>query len=199
MVVPLKTEIEKASSTFAKYRDKISNFFINTKKLEDVLKEKSENKILDIESTGLNKLIVDYSENEGESSAEEEVMEVKVDPEVRRTVLRDTEEVDESDDEDEDGLVSDIANLDDIEIITTSELKSNLYKNINYLLPSLKASYFPLKASLDYFDINKVNATPEELIAVEKSKCALTFLGTPSKISGGIGQKRVKLADILFG
>ena len=37
----------------------------------------------------------------------------------------------------------------ELEIVTTSELKAGSAIQRNYLLPSIKASYFPLKASIN--------------------------------------------------
>lgn len=37
----------------------------------------------------------------------------------------------------------------ELEIVTTSELKAGSAIHRNYLLPSIKASYFPLKASMN--------------------------------------------------
>ena len=88
----------------------------------------------------------------------------------------------------------------DLEIITTSELKhSYQFKKRNYLLPSLKAINFPLKASLNSKDFNKfLKKQPETLIAAEKSKFGLTFLGNSSRCTNNFGQRQNKLYDILY-
>ena len=84
----------------------------------------------------------------------------------------------------------------DIEIFTTSELKNN---SKSFLLPGLKSGYFPLKASIRLLDEIHEKKLFNNLIAVERSKRALTFLGTRADLSKGIEiGKRLKLSDILF-
>jgi hypothetical protein len=41
----------------------------------------------------------------------------------------------------------------ELEIVTTSEVRAGSASHRNYLLPSLKASYFPLKASIRASDL----------------------------------------------
>ncbi len=43
----------------------------------------------------------------------------------------------------------------ELEIVTTSEVRAGSASHRNYLLPSLKASYFPLKASIRADDLMK--------------------------------------------
>jgi hypothetical protein len=219
-VVPLKTEIEKASDTFAKYRDKISSFFTSSKKIE----EESANRAKQLDdlpkTSGLNRLVAAYggSNNEdGECSSSESDNDddnaKKIQPaskptahEVIATISLDSvkdgkqEAVvantleNESDDEsvgevdDDDYLLNDLDADCELEIVTTSELRANPFER-NYLLPSLKASYFPLKASLESEQIN----LSENLIVSEKSKFGVTLLGS--------GYKRTNrsLSDILYG
>jgi hypothetical protein len=216
-IVPLKTEIEKASNTFAKYKDKISSFFQTSKKLETTISKINKNQM-----SNLNKLMIDYSDNLSESDDEEldEAKEVERDkavdnqklfsllksikeseinkPSEKENQSKQDEDADKEDDEDNIGEDDD----DELEIITTSELKSQRIKP-NYLIPSLKASYFPLKASLDTHFLNSSLSDKQAnnsnlLIAVEKSKCALTFLGNSYNCLKA-NPKQQKLSDILYG
>jgi hypothetical protein len=172
-VVPLKKELENASSIFAKYKDKISSFFINTQKVEEAKKVK--------DTTGLKLLISNYGDDADMSGNEEEHKEAEKNK-IETKLAKKVEMIDSDDDDDEQSDES------DIEIVTTSEVKQAFTRR-NYLLPSLKASYFPLKASIH--EVNQLNN--RSLIAVEKTKNALTFLG-----NGISGQKQLKLNDILF-
>jgi len=116
--VPIKTQVATASTKFASLKDKISSFFSTMSR-----KEEDEPSGL-ARKSGLNLLISNYNEEEVEGE--------KMEEEARR---KDVESDDESGSESE------------LEIVTTSELKSESSPR-NYLLPSLKASYFPLQASL---------------------------------------------------
>ncbi len=204
--VPLKEDIEKASSAFAKFKSKISTFFLASEKLEksSKLKNKSTKK------SDVNKLVADYSDDSNDSLYLNEYLDVnekEVDDEIKLmnlvNTLKKSNEIknqlkngkkllngskkemnghDSSDDEDE---------HEDLEIVTTSEIKSGLYDNINYLLPSLKATYFPLMSSLKQNDYKFNNVQ----IAVEKSSSALTLLGPNNNNS----QRKIKLSDILYG
>lgn len=167
-VVPLKTELENASSIFAKYKNKISSFFLSTQKVEETTKKT-------VESSGLNLLMSNYGDDANVSDTE-------IVEEIKKPVLvKEAENELSSEDNDE-------SDESDIEIVTTSELKQ-LNVTRNYLMPSLKASYFPLKAS-----IHQINASNNRsLIAVEKTKSALTFLGNGVAVG-----KQLKLNDILF-
>ncbi|CAF0726541.1 unnamed protein product [Brachionus calyciflorus] len=171
-VVPLKTELENASSIFGILKEKISSFLTLSKKLNEI--KKSETKP---------KLIADYSDEEEESDLE--IIEEK------KTEVKENEEEDSEDDE-------------DLEIVMTSELKSNQIER-NYLLPSLKASLFPLKASLMNTE-NEPENLENELIAVEQSKFALTFLANAKTMTNSNSflemnfnkRQNVKLSDILY-
>ena len=209
--VPLKEDIEKASSAFAKFKSKISTFFLASEQLE-----KSSSKLTNSkkksEMTGLNKLIADYSDDSNDSlylngKLDDNQIEEDVDDEIKLmnivNTLKKSNEIknqltsgkkllngnkkevnghDSSDDEEE---------YEDLEIVTTSEIKSGLYEKINYLLPSLKATYFPLMSSLNQKDYHFNNVQ----IAVEKSSSALTLLGPNNHNS----QRKIKLSDILYG
>jgi len=120
--VPIKTQVETASTKFASLKDKISNFFNTMSKKEKSVDESAK--------SGLNLLISNYvDENEEETINEgDDLVELNINNKKK-------ESDQESDSE------------SDLEIVTTSEIKTGL-SNRNYLLPSLKASYFPLQASL---------------------------------------------------
>ena len=60
--LPLRQELANASHTFEKYKSKISSFFINSKKLENLTKKMSTT----AELSGLNKLVPDYDDDEEE-------------------------------------------------------------------------------------------------------------------------------------
>ena len=221
-VVPLKTELEKASTAFSLLKDKISNFFSISKSVmnEDRVKPKPR-------LEPVKKLIVDYDDDE--ENSEDDVVEVKKsEEEIKPKTSKISSKLDrfkkrmgsdlDDDDEDEDSddeingksdsnefVFNDLDKNCDLEIITTSEIRSGQYKKKNYLLPSLKALNFPLKASLEFNMASSQqkqsqikNKVPDTLIAVEKSKCGLTFLGTPSKFTNSFGQRQNKLNDILF-
>jgi len=211
-IVPLKTEIEKASNTFAKYKDKISSFFQTSKKLETTISKINKNQM-----SNLNKLMINYSDNLSESDDDEDTQsqsnpnreDKAADSQKLLTLLKSIKESqsnkpsekENQNKEDENSDKEDGEEDDDeeLEIITTSELRSQRIKP-NYLMPSLKASYFPLKASLDSNLLisslpNKQAHNSNLLIAVEKSKYALTFLGN----SNSTNQKQQKLSNILYG
>lgn len=127
------------------------------------------------------KLIADYSD-ESENDTDDEDVQV--------------EEKSEEESEDE----------DDLEIVMTSDLKSK-HNERNYLLPSLKASYFPLKASLINLNIESDEQSDQnELIAVEQSKFGLAFLANAKTmtysdnfLASSLNKRvNVKLSDILF-
>ena len=84
-------------------------------------------------TSGLNLLISSYNDDEEE---EEKIEKKKI--EIVKSVK--SKESDFSDDSGSDDS--------DIEIVTTSELKFGGSEKRNYLVPSLKASYFPLQASI---------------------------------------------------
>ena len=126
------------------------------------------------------KLIADYSD-ESENESEDDVQ---------------VEEKSEEESEDE----------DDLDIVMTSDLKSDIMER-NYLLPSLKASYFPLKASLINHNIEpEQDIDQSELIAVEQSKFGLVFLSNARTMNDSENflatsfnkKKNVKLSDILY-
>jgi hypothetical protein len=220
-VVPLKKELENASNTFEKYKSKISNFFVNTKKLEHLTNEMSKKTSANSELTGLNKLMLDYSDEEEDAEKEEDA-DVVIDekqssappsqslivPKVAE-IVNDKEDDDDDDDDDQDDFLTDLGQNCDLEIVTTSEVRANLYNHArNYVLPSLKASYFPLKASLDYSSVGLGTSgiggggggdSQASFIAMEKSKSALTLMGRAGSVLSDSKQRRVKLTDILFG
>lgn len=207
--LPLRQELENASSTFEKYKSKISSFFINTKKLEDLSKKLSSQQT---ELTGLNKLVPDYDDDDDDEENEKadekkshyqhnknsdviavgtidksdmNTNQVAIAPSQNET--RQQQQDEESDDEDEevdDSCETDLERQCDLEIMTTSEIKSNMYGSRNYLIPSLKASLFPLKATRDYSCVTIVDKTlsVNDLIAFEKSNGGLTFMGRSGSI-----------------
>lgn len=181
-VVPLKKELENASSVFAKYKSKISCFFEVTKKVEEKLSSKKNEATSSKDGSALKQLVTNYGdddkESENEKEEEEDLDETSKKGEDKVKDNDGVEEVDTASDEDE----------SDYEIVTTSELKQANERR-NYLMPSLKASYFPLKASLT--KLNEISK--RSLIAVEKTKNAITFLGNGTNV-----QKQLKLNDILF-
>jgi hypothetical protein len=69
--VPLKKELENASNTFENYKSKISNFFVNTKKLEHLTNEISKKTNANSE---LNILILDYIDEEEDAEKEKDVV-----------------------------------------------------------------------------------------------------------------------------
>ncbi len=184
-VLPLKKELENASNVFAKYKNKISSFFLITQKTttsSSAANDDDEKK--SNEKTGLKQLISNYGEDEEE---EEEEKVVEQESTIKKIVTAEQEQEEQESDE------LDESDESDIEIITTSELKNKTYNNKrNYLLPSLKASYFPLKASVH--NLNESNN--RSLIVAEKTKNALTFLGNGMS---SVQNKQLKLNDILFG
>jgi hypothetical protein len=203
--LPLKAELQNASSVFNKYKSKISNFFEASKKLDSLTKEIGKKVVVSedgkaAELTGLNKLLIDYSDNDeetptNEKNNEEIILEDDGD-EDKNTVdhSKNNHQANSKLDEKEESEQEDESDSE-WEIWTTSEIRQNCYKlneTRNYLLPPVKSLLFPLKASLDV-----ANPGSDELVAIEKSKHAITFLGTPMPISDPIGQKRIKLADIL--
>jgi hypothetical protein len=217
-VVPLVTELKNASNKFSLFKEKISSFFRTTKQ---VTTEKTSTPSNSTKKDGLNKLIADYDddqENDGddddhENNADESDLKIKQPNfnETKQLISKKASIVNLEDDEesytdDDDDLVgnsiifNDLGNNCDLEIITTSELKqSDYYKKRNYLLPSLKAINFPLKASLSFNDpIRFVKKAPDTLIAVERSKCGLTFLGNSNKYTNSFGQKQNQLHEILY-
>ena len=219
-VVPLVTELKNASSKFSLFKEKISSFFRTTKQ---VATEKTPSTPSNsTKKDGLNKLIADYDDDEendddddgGHKNADESELKIKQ-PNFndtkqllisKKASIVDLDDDEESYTDDEDDLVgdsiifNDLGNNCDLEIITTSELKqSDCYKKRNYLLPSLKAINFPLKASLSFNDpIRFVKKAPDTLIAVERSKCGLTFIGNSNKYTNSFGQKQNKLYEILY-
>lgn len=231
--LPLRQELENASHTFEKYKSKISSFFINSKKLENLTKKMSTTS----ELSGLNKLVPDYDDDEEDqdnknehdeksstnnlnTENENDVKTPAPNDEVVVTASSENEQTtmapknDESDEEDnfDDICETDLEKQCDLEIVTTSELKSNMYGRRNYVPPSLKASYFPLKASRDYscvLDNQMMTMTikSNELIGSEKSTGALTVMGSIGSIFGNQqqtvrsngGSSSSSLAQILFG
>ena len=179
-VLPLKKELENASNVFAKYKNKISSFFLITQKTSSSSANDDDEKKSN-EKTGLKQLISNYGEDE-----EEEEKVVEQESTIKKNVTAEQEQEEQESDE------LDESDESDIEIITTSELKNKTYNNKrNYLLPSLKASYFPLKASVH--NLNESNN--RSLIVAEKTKNALTFLGNGMS---SVQNKQLKLNDILF-
>jgi hypothetical protein len=181
-VLPLKKELENASNVFAKYKNKISSFFLITQKTSSSTANDDDEKKSN-EKTGLKQLISNYGEDE---EAEEEEIVAEQESTIKKNVTAEQEQEEQESDE------VDESDESDIEIITTSELKNKTYNNKrNYLLPSLKASYFPLKASVH--NLNESNN--RSLIVAEKTKNALTFLGNGMS---SVQNKQLKLNDILF-
>ena len=179
-----KEEIKKASNTFATFKDKIANFFETSKQVETKINEMKENA-----SSGLQLLMSNYGNDDSE--AEEDAETKNGNKSVKCTEI--TKEKSDSETEEEDEPDDD----EDLEIVTTSEIRDQLTQP-NYLLPSLKASYFPLKASLEISNL-KPTKNSNNLIIVEKSKYALTFLGNSIGLSNSVGSRnRPKLSDILF-
>ena len=200
-VVPLETELRNASSKFSLLKNKISTFFQATSKLNESTPK--------AKKAGANKLIADYDDEDEDDEEEEEAKLNEISLEETRAkmhaktvppvVVLDDEDSDiDEDDNDNSILFNDLDKNCDLEIITTSELKQQLKKR-NYLLPSLKALNFPLKASLNFNNLNMfIKKTPDTLVAVEKSKSALTFLGNPNRMPHGFGKRQNKLYDILY-
>jgi hypothetical protein len=219
-VVPIKTEIEKASDTFAKYKDKISSFFSSSKKIDEESAQKAKKQVETMpKASGLKNLLAAYggstneegecSSSDSDSDDENSKNKSSVKPEkteVPNTVSAepitngkhatttveivetesDTESVHEIDDDDY--MLNDLNAECELEIVTTSELRADA-SNRNYLLPSLRASYFPLKASLELEQVN----LSENVVVSEKSKFGLTLLGSGCKNS------HRSLSDILYG
>lgn len=213
-VVPLVTELKNASSKFSLFKEKISSFFRTTKKITNEKNINTPNTIT--KKDGLHKLIADYDQDgdddDHDKTGDESELKIKQ-PNLNETKqfiskkasIMNLEDDEESctDDEDDLGgdsiLFNDLDKNCDLEIITTSELKMGYYKKRNYLLPSLKAINFPLKASLSFNDPSRfIKKVPDTLIAVEKSKCGLTFLGNSNKYTNCFGQKQNKLYEILY-
>ena len=214
-VVPLKTELKNASSKFSLFKERISSFFRTTKKANN--EKIVSTPIISTKKDGLNKLIADYDQDDDDDDDRNKTSESDI--KIKQPNLNETQQLiskkaslinleddDESYTDDEEDLVGDsivFNDLDkncDLEIITTSELKQfGYYKKRNYLLPSLKAINFPLKASLSFRDPSRfIKKAPDTLIAVEKSKCGLTFLGNSNKYNNSFGQKQNKLYEILY-
>lgn len=205
-IVPIRTEIEKASNTFAKYKDKISSFFQTTTQ-----KEEKKPKSVEVQVKGfaaLKDLMAAYSDNmkdekddstDSSSDEEEENVKKRVKTEESKKVeetKKVEKEVETSDEEEEDEnelFYSDLDKDCDLEIVMTSELKSEEPNKRNYLLPSLKACYLPLKASLTAITLTTPQANLEQSIVSEKSRHGLTFMG-PSYSSA----RNRKLSDILY-
>ena len=196
---------------------------MNTKKLENLSKKLSAHSS---ELTALNKLVPDYDddddddeddednkkEEENNRPKEDEVQVVVVEQPVvaAKNVNVNTsqqaaaEKSDDEEIEEDDSWETDLDNRCDLEIVTTSELKSGQSQlGRNFLLTSLKSTYFPLKASLDYSCVltEKGRSDLKELFGLEKSKGALTFMGPIGSISKADSKfsKRASLKSILFG
>jgi hypothetical protein len=186
--VPQKDELEKASSVFTMYKNKISNFFdlVNKKASIENCEDKEKYKASEVI------LVNDYSEAEEDNNHSSSNISKDATQKSKENASN-TDDDDGDDDYDE----GDRDNNYDLDIYTTSELR---HMRLNFLTPSLKASYFPLKASMDHSNI-QVTRKSNSLIAIEKSKKALTFLGAPSSMNFGGGivlQSRPKLSDILY-
>jgi hypothetical protein len=213
-VVPLKSELEKASSTFASLKSKISNFFLTTKEIEKKKNDQGKNENLTAStqqrSTCLNSLVSNYDDiNEEENNPEEQIKGIEQTKKSNEFIEsswklnkqdnfsnKNKIEIDTDDNDAEE--LDEETDDDDLEIVTTSELKATSKMTRNYLFPSLKTNLFPLKASLNELNFTTNNKC-KNLIAVEKSKSALTFLGSPSSLMHGIdAKKRLKLSDILY-
>ena len=207
--------MKNASSKFSLFKERISSFFRTTKKANN--EKIVSTPIISTKKDGLNKLIADYDQDDDEDDDRNKTSESDI--KIKQPNLNETQQLiskkaslinleddDESYTDDEEDLVGDsivFNDLDkncDLEIITTSELKQfGYYKKRNYLLPSLKAINFPLKASLSFRDPSRfIKKAPDTLIAVEKSKCGLTFLGNSNKYNNSFGQKQNKLYEILY-
>lgn len=204
-IVPIRTEIEKASSTFAKYKDKISSFFqTNTQK------EEKKAKSVEVEVKGfaaLKDLMAAYSDNlkgekdessDSSSDEDEEIAKKRLKTEENKKeetkqVEKEAETSDDEEDDENELFYTDLDKDCDLEIVMTSELKSEEPNKRNYLLPSLKACYLPLKASLTAITLTTPQANLEESIVSEKSRHGLTFMG-PSYSSA----RNRKLSDILY-
>lgn len=192
---------------------------MNTKKLENLSKKLSAHSS---ELTALNKLVPDYDDDndddeddednkkEEEKVKENEVVVLEQPVIAAKNVNTNTsqqaaaEKSDDEESEEDDSWETDLDSRCDLEIVTTSELKSGQSQIVrNFLLPSLKSTYFPLKASLDYSCVLTENGRSDlkELIGLEKSKGALTFMGPIGSISKADSKfsKRNSLKSILFG
>lgn len=191
---------------------------MNTKKLESLSKKLSAHSS---ELTALNKLVPDYDdddddeddednkkEEENNRPKENEVLVVEQPVVAAKNVNTSqqaaAEKSDDEEIEEDDSWETDLDSRCDLEIVTTSELKSGQSQlGRTFLLPSLKSTYFPLKASLDYSCVLTENGRSDlkELIGLEKSKGALTFMGTIGSISKADSKfsKRTSLKSILFG
>lgn len=108
--VPIKTHLAKASTTFANLKDRISNFFITSKKQETAVQEPKLCEKGNLEKkSGLNLLISNYGDNEDDEMPEE------------IPVINESEKANDSSSSDS----SDSGSESDLEIITTSEIKRN--------------------------------------------------------------------------
>jgi hypothetical protein len=197
---------------------------MNTKKLENLSKKLSAHSS---ELTALNKLVPDYDDDDDDEDDEDNKKEEEnnrpKENEVQIVVVEQpvvaaknvnvnantsqqaaAEKSDDEEIEEDDSWETDLDSRCDLEIVTTSELKSGQSQlGRNFLLPSLKSTYFPLKASLDYSCVltEKGRSDLKELIGLEKSKGALTFMGPIGSISKADSKfsKRASLKSILFG
>jgi hypothetical protein len=201
--LPLTTEIENASNTFAKYKKRLASFFEKKEvfeKKESVPstshKEKSSNPLMELIAHYADKnenelLKLNNNNNNNNNNKKNQNDDSSDDAKDNDNVYSEDEDDDDGDDDDT-----------QLQIVTTSELKKNPHK-FNYLMPSLKATYFPLKASLQTPNYENQNET-QKLVAVENTANALTFLGTPSSITTSFynanerQNKRLQLADILY-
>ena len=237
--LPSSDELAKASTTFAKYKNKISSFFQQSldkmhkqEQQEAAHEHRKKSKKKKEEASGLlgRKLVANYDDemdtrntsddsdddDNGRDNDETRIAKLlqtlkgggggggvqQEQPQQKKT----GDEDDEDDDEDDDEC--------DLEIVMTSERNAQR----NYILPSLKAVYFPLKASLAQSDrqqqqqqhqpiaATSMSTTPNGArIAIEKSSKALTFLGIAASPNSMLARhatgphvRPVKLANILY-
>jgi hypothetical protein len=181
-ILPLETELKNAADKFSLLKSKISGFFKIEASNAKNTSSKANNK------NGLNKLIADYDNDEDKDADLLFVVENKKSSVLSHTTATDDGETEDGDDDDDDDdnstFFNDLDKNCDLEIVTTSELKQQSKKR-NYLVPSLKAINFPLKASINFKSPNRF---------VNKSSTN----NANRRTDNSFGQKQNKLYDILY-